>query len=86
MSFLLGTPKQIEAYRLIATLRGVELEIKLWNAYGSVHGPTRGMALASAKRILGQYGRPPVRTRKQAQVAMHELLLELGLISNGDLA
>jgi hypothetical protein len=82
MSFVLDTPQQIESFRLLATLRGLELEIKLWNAYGSVQGPTRGMALASAKRILRQYERPAVRTRKQAQVAMVELLMELGLISD----
>lgn len=77
MSFVLDTPEQIEAYRLLATHKGLELEIK-WGPRG---GPTRGMALASARRVLAQYEFPgPTKTRRQCHAGMHQLCLALNLI------
>lgn len=71
----------IENYRLIATLKGLELEVK-WGAMASPL--TRGMALASARRIKQQYEVPgrPWRTRKQALAGMQQLCEQLGLTHN----
>lgn len=86
MTFVLDTPDQIEAYRLLATLKGLELEIR----WGAGLSTTRGLALASARRILTQYNVPgtawgasrnanPPRTRKQALKGMQWLCKELSL-------
>lgn len=88
-SFVLDTPSQLEAYRILATLRGLELEIKMTaNGWPPTACPTRGMALHSAQRILLQYKgsgggpgrRGTWRTRKQARAAMQQLCEELGLV------
>lgn len=89
MNLVLDTPDQIEAFRLIAIVRGLELEIKLTShGWPAVGGPTRGRALRAARRTLQQYevpGLPTVapekwpRTRKQALAAMQDLCKSQGL-------
>lgn len=84
-AIVLDTPKQIEGYRLLATLTGLRMEIRTqqrgWPPTGC---PTRGRALGSARRIAAEYEWPSVpRTRKQALIAMEEICVAVGLIEGG---
>lgn len=81
---VLDKPDQIEGYRILATAHGLALEIGLqgrgWPPTG---GPTRGMALASARRILDQYEVPGGRkTRRQCLVGIRLLCQALGIELN----
>lgn len=87
MTLVIDTPQGIEAYRLIATRTGLKLEIDMQEKYGfpPTGSPTRGMALASAKRILIAAGRVDPRgrlTRKRAYTLLCELLQEQGYGEN----
>lgn len=86
---IFDTPEKIEGFRILATLHGLKMEIEMpakfpWATPQSL--PTRGRALASAKRILAKYNVPgpaptgQYRTRKQCLVGMQLLCRDLGLI------
>ena len=70
MSIVIDTPAGIEAYRRLATLHGLRLEVR------GIMGPTRGMAYASAKRLLAAEGKLPAGrlTRKRVLVEFEILM------------
>lgn len=82
-TLVIDTPSGIEAYKLIGTLHGLRMEINMQEKFRfpPTACPTRGMALAQAKRIQQQYSVPgrPWRTRKQALAGMQTLCEQLGL-------
>jgi hypothetical protein len=89
MSLVLDKPAQIEAFRLLAITKGLEIELRLTSrGWPATAGPTRGLALRAARATLRQYevqGPPTVapgkwpRTRKQALAAMQQLLKDTGV-------
>lgn len=83
-ALIIDTPNGIEAYRLLATLHGLRIEIYTHQTFGTVRNTpmTRGMALRSAQRIQLQYrgsADKRWRTRKQAQAGMQALCERLGI-------
>lgn len=81
---IIDTPKGIQAYRYIATLRGLEMEIRMVKEHGipPTACPTRGMALRSAKGILSEhdlYTRGRSITRKEARKRLIKLMFGLHL-------
>jgi hypothetical protein len=82
MSVVLDTPSQIDWYRHVATLRGLEMECGFAVKYRTPPAalPTRGRAFGSAKRILAAAGKPVGRTRKQVLKQLVEYYIEIGLM------
>ena len=75
---ILDTPDQIEAYRILATYHGLRMEIEMPKKHPGLCTPaslpTRGRALASARRLIAQYKLPgPRRTRAQALATLQPL-------------
>jgi len=81
---IMDTPEAIELYRLMATYHGVKMErtMQLERGFPPTACPTRGRALASARRILVQYKKLSVQEarglqRKRAVELMAALLEEV---------
>lgn len=69
MTTVIDTPEGIERYRIQATYRGLQMEILMQEKYGlpPTACPTQGQALASARRLVHEYGlEGKTYTRKQA--------------------
>jgi hypothetical protein len=84
--FVIDTPGGIELYRILATYHGLKMEVAMtargWSPKGC---PTRGMAFASAKRMLDQYKvKGPCGTRRTALRTMAKWLKDHQLIQESN--
>lgn len=75
-----NTPEGIQAYRLIAALHGLRMEIAMGErGWPPTACPTRGRSLGVAKGVLRKAQRPTPRTRKAVLRAYEAYLTEQGI-------
>jgi hypothetical protein len=87
-AIVIDTPQGIQNYRYLATLHGLRMEVEFGRKYGTPPTalPTRGMAFRSAKRILGEHGVTPRRTRALVLEQLDSLMRDMGFFAPGSAA